>query len=82
MPSKFILSARPGDVFRMVLAGGGGYGDPLERDPERVAEDVREEKLSLAYARREYAVVLDPDTLVVDAEATAALRRAAREERR
>jgi N-methylhydantoinase B len=82
MPSKFILSARPGDVFRMVLAGGGGYGDPLEREPERVAEDVREEKLSLAYARREYAVVLDPDTLVVDAEATAALRRAAREERR
>jgi N-methylhydantoinase B len=59
----------------MVLAGGGGYGDPLERDPERVAEDVREEKLSLQYARREYAVVLDPDTLVVDAEATAALRR-------
>ena len=78
MPSKFILSARPGDVFRMVLAGGGGYGDPLERDPERVAEDVREEKLSFGYARREYAVVLDPDTFVVDAEATAALRRAAR----
>jgi N-methylhydantoinase B len=75
MPSKFILSARPGDVFRMVLAGGGGYGDPLERDPGRVAADVREEKLSLEYARREYAVVLDPDTLVVDAEATAALRR-------
>jgi N-methylhydantoinase B len=65
----------------MVLAGGGGYGDPLERDPERVAEDVREEKLSLQYARREYAVVLDPDTLVVDAEATAALRRAARQQR-
>jgi N-methylhydantoinase B/oxoprolinase/acetone carboxylase alpha subunit len=64
-----------------VLAGGGGYGDPLERDPELVAEDVREEKLSLGYARREYAVVLDPDTLVVGAEATAALRRAARERR-
>src|SRR5678816_1425988 len=45
MPSKFLLQAKPGDVFRMVLAGGGGYGDPRERDPERVAEDVREEKL-------------------------------------
>ena len=43
--------------------------------PERVAEDVREEKLSLDYARREYGVVIDPQTLVVDAAATAALRR-------
>jgi hypothetical protein len=40
-----------------------------------VAEDVREEKLSLDYARREYGVVIDPQTLVVDAAATAALRR-------
>jgi N-methylhydantoinase B len=78
MPSKFLLSAKPNDVFRMVLAGGGGYGDPLERDPERVAEDVREEKLSLEYARREYGVAIDPQTLAVDAAATATLRQAHR----
>jgi N-methylhydantoinase B len=74
MPSKFLMQAKPNDVFRVILAGGGGYGDPLERDPERVAEDVREEKLTIEYARREYGVVIDPETLAVDGEATARLR--------
>jgi N-methylhydantoinase B len=75
MPSKFLMTAKKDDVFRMVLAGGGGYGNPLERDPERVAADVREEKLSVEYARREYGVVLDERSLEVDRVATAALRR-------
>jgi len=74
MPSKFLMRAKRNDVFRMVLAGGGGYGDPLERDPERVAEDVREEKLSHEYAQREYGVVLHPQTLAVDQTATTTLR--------
>jgi N-methylhydantoinase B len=74
MPAKFLLTAKKDDVFRMVLAGAGGYGNPLERDPERVAEDVREEKLSLDYVRREYGVVIDPQTLAVDITATTALR--------
>ena len=74
MPSKFLMTAQPGDLYRIVLAGGGGYGDPLERDPKRVAADVREEKLSRDYARKEYGVVLDAVRLEVDAEATAALR--------
>ncbi len=74
MPSKFIMTAQPNDVYRLVLAGGGGYGDPLARDPERVADDVREDKLSVEYARREYGVVLEPTTLSVDVTATEALR--------
>jgi N-methylhydantoinase B len=74
MPSKFLLTAKKDDVFRMVLAGAGGYGNPLERDPERVAADVREEKLSLDYVRREYGVVIDPQTLAVDIAATTVLR--------
>jgi N-methylhydantoinase B len=74
MPSKFLMTAQPNDVFRMILAGAGGYGNPLERDPERVAEDVREEKLSIDYARREYGVVIDTQTLEVDDSATRALR--------
>ena len=56
-------------------AGGGGWGDPLERDPELVAQDVRNDKVSLASARDDYGVVLDPDTFAVDHDATAHARR-------
>jgi N-methylhydantoinase B len=41
--------------------GGGGWGDPLERDPERVAEDVAEALVSAAAARKLYGVVLRRD---------------------
>lgn len=57
MPMKSFI-ARRGDTFRMVSAGGGGYGDPRERDPEAVLEDVREEKLSREAAREVYGVVV------------------------
>lgn len=50
---------RQGDIFRHVLPGGGGWGHPLERDPEAVLEDVLEGKLTPAYARRVYGVVVD-----------------------
>ena len=56
-------------------AGGGGWGDPLERDPELVAQDVRNDKVSLACAREDYGVVLDPETLAVDHDATESVRR-------
>ncbi len=55
--------------------GGGGWGDPFVRDPEAVARDVSEDKVSLEQAREQYGVALDPDTLAVDLKATAALRR-------
>jgi len=44
--------------------------------PERVAADARNEKITLAYARREHGVVLEPGTFKVDAAATRALREA------
>ena len=47
-----------GDVFRHEMSGGGGYGDPLERDPEGVLRDVVEEKVTLEHAERAYGVVL------------------------
>ena len=56
-------------------AGGGGWGGPLERDPELVAQDVRNDKVSLASAREDYGVVLDADTFAVDHEATDRARR-------
>ena len=58
----------------MVRSAGGGYGDPLARDPQRVASDVREGYVSAAAARKLYGVVLDR-VGDADAAATAALRR-------
>src|SRR5512138_537638 len=63
-----------GDVFRHVLAGAGGWGDPLERDPAAVLRDVRNELLSLAKARDDYGVMIDPQRWQVDVEATARRR--------
>ena len=64
-----------GDVFRHVMAGGGGYGDPLERDPLEVLEDVREEKVTIAHAAKAYGVVIVAGRVPhVDAAATTELR--------
>jgi N-methylhydantoinase B len=63
-----------GDVLKLVTSGGGGYGDPLERDVERIAEDVRQGYLSREQAEREYVVVLKDGAPEVDAERTRALR--------
>ena len=62
---------------RLVMAspGGGGYGEPFERAPERVAEDVRDGVVSGAAAREQYGVALRPDG-TVDPKETARLRRA------
>ena len=76
------VALRRGDVFRHVTAGGGGYGDPLERDPQSVLEDVLDEKLTSAYAAREYGVVLDERNLSVDDAQTTRLRAERRAHRR
>ena len=55
---------------------GGGYGDPLKRDPVKVADDVLDGMISVETARRDYGVVVSA-TGVVDTEATAALRASA-----
>jgi len=57
--------------------GGGGWGDPCERDPLKVVEDVREELISRAAARERYGVVISGD-LKLDPAATNALRAAMR----
>jgi N-methylhydantoinase B/oxoprolinase/acetone carboxylase alpha subunit len=50
-----------GDRVRIVTSGGGGYGDPLERDVALVAEDVRQSFISVADATEQYGVVVDED---------------------
>jgi N-methylhydantoinase B len=81
LPGKFTMTVRRGDVLRHVLAGAGGWGDPLERDPAAVLKDVRNELLSPAKARADYGVVVDSVAWIVDTAATAAARAALRERR-
>lgn len=70
------VTLRKGDLFHHATAGGGGYGDPLERDPTRVLQDVLEQKVTLAHAREAYGVViLDGHPPRLDDAATDALRR-------
>jgi len=64
----------PGDRVRFILSGGGGYGDPLERNPDRVLADVEQGYVSIEQAGTEYGVVIDPSEMTVDVEATASLR--------
>jgi N-methylhydantoinase B len=70
MPSKFAITLRAGDTIRHEQAAGGGHGNPFVREPERVAADVRDQKISPDYALREHGVVIDPETFAVDHAAT------------
>jgi N-methylhydantoinase A/oxoprolinase/acetone carboxylase beta subunit/N-methylhydantoinase B/oxoprolinase/acetone carboxylase alpha subunit len=67
-------------TFEHRMAGGGGWGDPVDREVDAVARDVLDEKVSVARARDDYGVVVDADG-VVDEPATAALRARRRSER-
>lgn len=64
------FTAQAGDVFRLIGAGGGGYGDPLKRDPSRVADDLLEGKVSVEGAARDYGVVFAEDGTSIDVAAT------------
>jgi N-methylhydantoinase B len=68
------LRLKQGDVFSWQLAGGGGFGDPRQRDPERVRTDVLRGYVSLKAAQDDYGVVIDPPDLTVNIAATARLR--------
>ncbi|MCP8687191.1 hydantoinase B/oxoprolinase family protein [Marinobacterium sedimentorum] len=70
MPSKFSgYATQAGDVMAYYSPCGGGYGDPLERTPEQVREDVLDDFCSLEHARDIYGVVLS-EAVVIDADAT------------
>ena len=77
LPAMFSTTVETGDVYVHRMAGGGGWGDPLERDPAAVADDVVDEKVSTEAALALYGVVIGTDGLV-DGEAT----RVVRDERR
>lgn len=74
LPSKTAQWLKRGDLVVHEQPGGGGFGDPLAREPERVAADVWNGKITAGYAARHHAVVVDPRTGAVDVSATQALR--------
>jgi N-methylhydantoinase B len=69
-----LTQLNPGDVVILDTPGGGGYGNPLEREPEMVERDVMEGYISLEKAKEDYGVVINPETTKVDGEKTRKLR--------
>lgn len=74
MRSKGLDVVDAGDLISLRLPGAGGYGDPLTRDLAAIEADVRDGKVSIAVAERDYQVVIDRATLAVDRSATGRLR--------
>ena len=76
------IRLRQGEVFRFANASGSGFGDPLERDPDRVLGDLRDGYVTPATARSVYGVVVTDGGRAVDVAATATARDAIRAARR
>jgi len=74
LPSKCLSHLDEGDILEVYTTGGGGHGDPLDRSPERVLDDVLDGRVSPEAARREYGVVVDTAQRRVNEAATASLR--------
>ena len=72
------FAQHPSDVYAVVWTAAGGFGDPMERDPEHVLEDCVNGAVTLASAREIYGVVLDEATWSLDRAATKKLREATR----
>jgi N-methylhydantoinase B len=81
LPSKKMIVLEPGDQLWEYIAGGAGYGDPLDRDPELVLADVLDRKITREAARGAYGVVLAADGAAIDEIATKEAREALRRER-
>lgn len=79
LPVMISSTLKEGDVLYHRQPGGGGWGDPLDRPPETVQRDVKNEKVSIQAARDEYGVILGDD-LALDGAATEARRQQLRHE--
>ena len=76
VPKADALRASVGDIVRLSTAGGGGWGDALERDPQRVLDDVLNGLVTVAGAERDYGVMIKNGAM--DAAGTAKLRKSRR----
>jgi len=74
LQDKSQVGLSPDERFTLQLPGGGGYYDPYTRDVAAVVDDVLDGFVSIAAARSDYGVVIDPETRTLDEHATEALR--------
>lgn len=81
LPPKGYARVENGDCFYLAWLGGGGFGDPLERDPQLVRQDIVDEIVSRQYAQRVYGVVATGERAEIDQAATARARDEIRRER-
>ncbi|MDP6689014.1 MAG: hydantoinase B/oxoprolinase family protein, partial [Alphaproteobacteria bacterium] len=70
----FLANVHKGDMLEVNLPSGGGFGDPMDRDPALVQRDVAEGKVTVAHAAAAYGVAIDPDTQRILERETADLR--------
>ncbi len=78
-PGEMVFN--PGDVFAYSFQGGGGWGDPLERDPQSVLRDIQIGTISVPWARKAYKVAVNSSGTALDLKKTEQLRRSARRKR-
>lgn len=70
MRSKCTVKMTQHDLLIVKTPGGGGYGDPLNREPVKVLLDVLDEKVSIKAAHNDYGVIIEQETTTVNWEAT------------
>ena len=73
-PTKFLETFSAGDTLEVHWPGGGGWGNPLERNPDQVAEDILHEKISFSRAKSVYGVVFKSEDASIDWQSTTKLR--------
>lgn len=76
------LEVQPGDRLYHAISGSGGHGDPWQRAPATVLNDVKDEKVTITGAREQYGVVIDAQHMSIDWEQTTTLRQSRQELRR
>lgn len=74
LKSKCTVKVEKGDIFVVKTPGGGGYGNPMEREPKLVLHDVLNELVPLDAAKKDYGVTIDPVTMKINQKSTQLLR--------
>ena len=75
LPGKVTIRLDPGTRIVLKTAGGGGFGNPMERDQEKVLRDVEEGLISTKRAKEQYGVAVNPEANRIDEESTIRLRK-------